>query len=231
MVLHNMQIGLAQDFIASQLKDTKNKTLKEKSLSSILPLSNLLEIPTNSDLSFYLKITLLRNQINLNLLNVAIKTTSRTKFASIVPEKFKNNLTKPVNLQYTIFTFVFAHKTPRLRDSFLKGSTSQEHDGNDDFHVSPHVPSLPPPPFFDRVQRPTPRCVERCIDQHRSGDVRSAVMWRWIWLPAKAVFVDKCPFNREQVSLFTLCFLCFSLYITVLSCARSRTGNRSRIHV
>lgn len=40
-----MQIGLAQDFIASQLKDTKNKTLKEKSLSSILPLSNLLEIP------------------------------------------------------------------------------------------------------------------------------------------------------------------------------------------
>lgn len=162
---------------------------------------------------------------------MAIKTTSRAKFASIVPEKFKNNLTKPVNLQYTIFTFVFAHKTPRLRDSFLKGSTSQEHDGNDDFHVSPHVPSLPPPPFFDRVQRPTPRCVERCIDQHRSGDVRSAVMWRWIWLPAKAVFVDKCPFNREQVSLFTLCFLCFSLYITVLSCARSRTGNRSRIHV
>lgn len=162
---------------------------------------------------------------------MAIKTTSRAKFASIVPEKFKNNLTKPVNLQYTIFTFVFAHKTPRLRDSFLKGSTSQEHDGNDDFHVSPHVPSLPPPPFFDRVQRPTPRCVERCIDQHRSGDVRSAVMWRWIWLLAKAVFVDKCPFNREQVSLFTLCFLCFSLYITVLSCARSRTGNRSRIHV
>lgn len=95
-----MQIGLAQDFITSQLKDTK--THVKRKISFIYLTS--LKFTRDSNLSFYLKVTLLRNQINLNLLNVAIKTTSRTKFASIVPEKFKNNLTKPVNLQYTIFT-------------------------------------------------------------------------------------------------------------------------------
>lgn len=72
-------------------------------------------------------------------------------------------------------TFVFAHKTPRLRDSFLKGSTSQEHDGND---ISTFLLTFPlfPSPFFDRVQRPTP--VSSVIDQHRSANVRSAVMWQ-----------------------------------------------------
>lgn len=111
-----MQIGLAQDFIASQLKDTK--THVKRKISFIYLTS--LKFTRDSNLSFYLKITLLRNQINLNLLNVAIKTTSRAKFASIVPEKFKNNLTKPVNLQYTIFTWQRSYSPIKHRDYAIR---------------------------------------------------------------------------------------------------------------
>lgn len=94
MVLHNMQIALAQ-FITSQL-DTKIHIKKKNltDLSSVLLLSNyrlnLLEIPMSIEfqsLLFKNHLFPLRNQINLNLLNVAIKPRGQ---ASIVPEKFKN---------------------------------------------------------------------------------------------------------------------------------------------
>lgn len=95
MVLHNMQIALAQ-FITSQL-DTKIHIKKKNltDLSSVLLLSNyrlnLLEIPMSIEFQSLLlsknHLFPLRNQINLNLLNVAIKPRGQ---ASIVPEKFKN---------------------------------------------------------------------------------------------------------------------------------------------
>lgn len=205
-----MQIRLAQDFITSQLKDTK--THVKRKISFIYLTSLKFTRDSNEFRSLLLSKNHPPTQSNKPK---SFKRGDKNHLAGKVRihcswkiQEQPNQTCKPPVYNIHVTTFVFAHKTPRLRDSFLKGSTSQEHDGNDDFHVSPHVPSLPPPPFFDRVQRPTPRCIERCIDQHRSGDVRSAVMWRWIWLPAKAVFVDKCPLNREQVSLFTLCFLC-----------------------
>lgn len=145
--------------------------------------------------------------------------TSRTKFVSIVLKNSRtsNQTCKPQDTIFTITTFVFAHKTPRLRDSFLKGSTSQEHDGND---VSTFL--LPSLSFFRSDIEANP-----CIERYRPASFRRETSGRpWCgggWLPAKAVFVDKCPFNREEVSLFTLCFLCcvFPLYHGT-RCAGSR---------
>lgn len=142
------------------------------------------------------------------ILAVAIKTWRTTARLRSLKHLEIHMYVLCASLEYgdvALVAMCFVRKTPRLRDLFRRKFMGEEHSATTFFSVS--RPPFSRSVFFGRVIE-----VRLYIERiSRLGRPWCAAGWQ----PAKAVSVDKCPFNREEVSLFTLCFLSYDSLYTV----------------